>query len=176
MRLIVQRVRWAQVEVAGSVVGRIEQGLLVYVGIAAGDTRVDGARASVKVAHLRTFEDQAGKLNRSLQDVRGGVLAIPDRALMVDAAKDRDLAFAGAARGETARCIFAGFLSGLEAFGLNVLMGVFGAHMEVRSAADGPVNIVLNIPHSPDEEATGLASDPRTERTLSPGRKGADPR
>lgn len=159
MRILVQRVKWAQVELDGSVVGRVERGLLLYVGVAAWDTPADAARAAEKIAHLRIFEDDDGKLNRSLQDVRGGVLAIPNFTLMGDAAKGRRPAFVDAARGEAARAIFAALLSSLEALGLNVLMGVFGAHMEIRSAADGPVNIVLDIPDPAARKAREVNAD-----------------
>lgn len=159
MRILVQRVKWAQVEVNGAVVGRIEHGLLIYVGVATGDSTADAARAADKIAHLRIFDDENGKLNLSVQDVRGGVLAIPNFTLMADAAKGRRPAFVDAARGETARSIFASLLAALESLGVNVLMGVFGAHMEIRSDADGPVNVVLDIPDKAARKATRMSAD-----------------
>jgi D-aminoacyl-tRNA deacylase len=89
MKAVIQRVRWAEVYVDGRIIGRVERGLLVYVGVAAGDTAKEAAKLADKVAHLRIFEDEAGKLNRSVQDARGGVLAISNFTLLADARKAR---------------------------------------------------------------------------------------
>lgn len=159
MRILVQRVKWAQVEVNGSVVGRIEHGLLIYVGVATCDTTADAVRAADKIAHLRIFDDENGKLNLSVQDARGGVLAIPNFTLMADAAKGRRPGFVDAARGETARSIFAALLAAVESLGVNVLMGVFGTHMEIRSAADGPVNVILDVPDKAARKASQMSED-----------------
>lgn len=159
MRILVQRVQWAEVDVDGAVVGRIERGLLVYAGVAAWDRPADAGRAAEKVAHLRIFEDDDGKLSQSLQDARGGVLAIPNFTLLADAGKGRRPAFTDAASGEAARAIFTTFVSRLEGFGLNVVMGVFGAKMEIRSAADGPVNIILEIPDAAARNAREMKAD-----------------
>ena len=112
---------------------------------------------------MRIFDDDDGKLNLSVQDARGGVLAIPNFTMMADAARGRRPAFVDAARGEAARSIFAKLLSALEALGVNVLMGVFGAHMEIRSDADGPVNVVLDIPDKTARKASTMSADAATE-------------
>jgi D-tyrosyl-tRNA(Tyr) deacylase len=145
MKAVVQRVRWAEVEVEGRVVGRIERGLLVYAGVAVGDTLQEARRLADKVANLRIFEDDAGKLNLSVQDARGGVLAVSNFTLLADARKGRRPAFVGAAGQEAAGPIFDGFVAALRAAGLNVGQGVFGATMHIRSEADGPVNILLDM-------------------------------
>ena len=156
MKAVVQRVRWAEVEVDGRVVGRVERGLLVYAGVAAGDTAQEAARLADKVANLRIFEDEGGKLNRSVQDVMGAsVLAISNFTLLADARKGRRPAFVGAASIEAAGPVFEAFVAALRASGLTVQQGLFGATMHIRSEADGPVNILLDIspaaPGAPQE-------------------------
>jgi D-tyrosyl-tRNA(Tyr) deacylase len=146
VKAVVQRVRWAEVEVEGRVIGRIERGLLVYAGVAVGDTLGEARRLADKVANLRIFEDDGGKLNRSVQDARGGVLAISNFTLLGDARKGRRPALVAAAAGEAAGPVFDGFVAALRAAGLTVAQGVFGADMRIRSEADGPVNILLDMP------------------------------
>lgn len=149
MRALVQRVRSARVVVDGDVAGRIEQGLLVYVGVATWDTPADARRVAEKVAHLRIFEDDRGKLNRSLQDVRGGVLAISNFTLLGDVRKGRRPAFVDAAGGARAEALFEEFVSELKRLERPVATGVFGAHMDIDSAADGPVNLIVEFPDPP---------------------------
>jgi len=143
MRAVLQRVRWAEVIVEGEIVGRIEQGLLVYLGVAAGDEKADAERLAEKVAALRIFEDDEGKLNEDVQDVRGGVLAVPNFTLLADARKGRRPAFVAAAPPQQAGPLYDDFVAALERAGVSAATGTFGAHMIVNSAADGPVNIIL---------------------------------
>jgi D-tyrosyl-tRNA(Tyr) deacylase len=157
MRALVQRVNWAEVEVGGKTVGRIGHGLLVYVGVAATDVTADAERLAEKVAHLRIFEDEAGKLNRSVQDVGGSVLAISNFTLLADAGKGRRPAFVGAAGADRAEPLYAAFVGQLRLLGCAVECGIFGASMVIRSAAGGPVNIIMDSP--PHEQATYLASE-----------------
>ena len=145
MKAVIQRVRWAEVEVDGRIVGRVERGLLVYAGVAVGDTAQEAWKLADKVANLRIFEDEGGKLNLSVQDVRGGVLAISNFTLLADARKGRRPAFVGAAPQEVAGPVFEGFVAALRATGVTVQQGLFGATMCIRSEADGPVNILLDI-------------------------------
>jgi len=162
MKAVVQRVRWAQVEVDGRLVGRIERGLLVYAGVAVGDSAQEAGKLADKVANLRIFEDEGGKLNRSVQDVRGGVLAISNFTLLADARKGRRPAFVGAAPQETAGPVFECLVAALRATGLLVGQGVFGATMHIRSEADGPVNILLDVgtPSPGDSPRSGDSSLP----------------
>ena len=97
MRVVIQRIKQAEVEAEGQVVGRCDHGLLVYVGIGANDTQSDAEWLAEKVAKLRIFEDEQGKLNLAVQDVRGGVLAVPNFTLMADARKGRRPTFSAAA-------------------------------------------------------------------------------
>jgi D-tyrosyl-tRNA(Tyr) deacylase len=146
MRAVIQRVQWAEVEVEGRLVGQIKRGLLVYVGVAPQDTPVEAARLADKVATLRIFEDEQEKMNLSVQDIAGGVLAIPNFTLLADARKGRRPAFDGAAPPDLARGLFDAFRTALARSSKGqVAAGIFGAGMVIRSAADGPVNIVLDI-------------------------------
>jgi D-aminoacyl-tRNA deacylase len=146
MRAVIQRVRSAAVTVDDETVGRIDVGLLVYVGVATTDGPADADFLAEKVAHLRIFPDEQGKMNLSVQDVRGGVLAVPNFTLLADARKGRRPAFVKAAPPEQAEPLHEAFISGLRARDCQVSRGVFGAHMLVDSVADGPVNIVLDSP------------------------------
>lgn len=152
MRAVIQRVAWAQVEVEGRIVGGIEKGLLVYVGVATDDSGEDARWLAGKVANLRIFEDDQGKLNLSVQDARGGVLAVPNFTLLADARRGRRPALVGAAPGEQAEPIHQAFLAALRQQGLEVAGGVFGARMIVRSENVGPVNIVLETPPKQGEQ------------------------
>lgn len=146
MRALVQRVERAEVEVAGRVVARIETGLLVYVGVHLADTPADAEALGKKVAHLRIFEDEAGKLNRSVEQVGGAILVVPNFTLQADASKGRRPAFVSARSGPEAEHLQQAFAEALRAEGRRVEQGVFGANMIIRSAAVGPVNLVVDIP------------------------------
>lgn len=147
MRAVVQRVSEAGLEANGEFVGRIGRGLLVYVGIGTGDTPADAAKLAEKVAGLRIFDDNAGKLNWTVQDVGGAVLAVPNFTLMADTRKGRRPSFAPAANGQPARDLFEHFVASLRQAGPPaVTSGVFGAHMEIHSCADGPVNVLVDVP------------------------------
>jgi D-tyrosyl-tRNA(Tyr) deacylase len=146
MRAVIQRVSNAQVQVGDKVVARIGHGLLVYVGVAVGDQQRDAKRLAEKIAELRIFEDENGKLNISARDAGGGVLAVPNFTVLADARKGRRPAFVNAARGEEAEKLFETFVEGLRGSGCDVASGVFGATMAIQSTADGPVNIILDVP------------------------------
>jgi D-tyrosyl-tRNA(Tyr) deacylase len=149
MRALVQRIAWGEVEVDGSIVGRVETGLLVYVGVGVDDAKEDAEWLAEKVANLRIFQDDEGKLNLSVRDARGGVLAVSNFTLLADARKGRRPAFTAAAGSEQARPIHEAFLAGLRGRGVPVETGVFGAKMAVRSQAAGPVNVIIDSPARP---------------------------
>jgi D-aminoacyl-tRNA deacylase len=146
VRALVQRVSEARCEVAGETTGRIDNGLLVYVGVGPDDMPDLAAAVARKVAHLRIFEDAGGKLNLSVQDVEGAVLAIPNFTLLADARKGRRPAFNGAAPADAAEPLHRAFVDALRAEGCSVAEGRFGAHMHVHALADGPVNLVIDLP------------------------------
>ena len=146
MRAIVQRVAHAEVEVDSAQVGRIDRGLLVYLGVGVDDGPEDARRLADKVARLRIFADGQGKMNLSVRDVGGGVLAIPNFTLMADARKGRRPAFVAAAGPQQAEPLYEVFLDALRDLGCEAAAGKFRAHMDIRSTADGPVNIILEMP------------------------------
>ncbi len=146
MRALLQRVRSASVTVDDRIVGAIEEGLLVYTGVAVGDTPGDAARLAEKVAGLRIFPDAEGRLNRSLLDTGGSVLAVSNFTLQADTRKGRRPAFTRAAAGEEARGLHRHFIDRLATLGPRVECGLFGAHMIIDSVADGPVNVLLDVP------------------------------
>ncbi|MGA2265199.1 MAG: D-aminoacyl-tRNA deacylase [Phycisphaerae bacterium] len=146
MRVLVQRVKSAEVQAHSQRVGQIEQGLLVYLGVGEGDGPKQAQWLAEKVSQMRIFEDESGKMNRSVQDVRGGVLVVPSFTLLADARQGRRPDFTAAAKPEAAEELFEQFLASLKATGTPVAAGVFGAEMTVRSDADGPVNIILDAP------------------------------
>ena len=146
MRALIQRVHWAEVEADGQIVGRIEIGLLVYVGVAVSDTPADAKTLAVKVANLRIFEDEEGKLNLSTGDMDGEILVVSNFTLQADARKGRRPAFINAMNGQAANDLQQLFADTLRNEGRRVEQGIFGANMTIRSAAAGPVNIVIDIP------------------------------
>jgi D-tyrosyl-tRNA(Tyr) deacylase len=146
MRVLVQRVKFAEVQAHSQRVGQIEQGLLVYVGVGEGDGPKQAQWLAEKVSQMRIFENESGKMNLSVQDVRGGVLVVPSFTLLADARQGRRPDFTAAAKPEAAEELFEQFLASLKATGTPVAAGVFGAEMTVRSDADGPVNIILDAP------------------------------
>jgi D-tyrosyl-tRNA(Tyr) deacylase len=144
MRAVVQRVSRARVEVDGRQVGAIGGGLLVLLGAGAGDGPADVAYMVDKVVNLRIFPDEAGKMNRSLLETGGGVLAVSQFTLYGDARKGRRPAFTGALEPVAAQALYEQFIAGLRAAGVaDVASGVFGAMMEVELVNSGPVTILL---------------------------------
>ena len=144
MRVLIQRVSRASVTVGDEIVGAIGPGLLLLVGIGHGDGsgRVDAL--AEKVVNLRLFEDDAGKMNRSVLEVGGGVLAVSQFTLCADVRKGNRPSFIGAAPPELANPLYARFCDEVAALGAPVARGEFAAHMAVRLVNDGPVTIWLD--------------------------------
>lgn len=142
---MLQRVHEAAVEVAGKRVSACGHGLLVLLGIAADDTSGTAVRLARKVAELRIFEDERGRFDRSLLDVRGEVLVVSQFTLLADVSKGRRPSFAPAARPELAEPLYEEFCTALVELGVPVARGVFGARMAVSLVNDGPVTIVLDL-------------------------------
>lgn len=149
MRAVIQRVSRASVTVDGRVVGEIGQGLLVLVGVTHADTRAEAGWLARKIAGLRIFEDDAGKLNRSLADVEGGVLVVSQFTLYGDARRGRRPDFLAAARPEQAEPLIEYFVEQLRAAGLPVATGQFRAEMQVALVNDGPVTLWLTTEETP---------------------------
>jgi D-tyrosyl-tRNA(Tyr) deacylase len=145
MRAVIQRVSCSQVEVEGQVVGAIDQGLCVLVAAGADDTDRDALALADKVANLRIFADQEGKMNLSVLDVAGQVLAISQFTLYGDARKGRRPAFTAAMEPAGAEKLYEGFVEALRATGISrVECGVFRADMKVSLTNDGPITILLD--------------------------------
>ena len=144
MRAVVQRVISSRVEVDGKVVGEIRKGFNVLLGISREDTLKDMSYMDEKLKGLRVFEDEAGKMNLSLQEVGGEILLISQFTLYGDARKGRRPSFIDAAAGEEAEKIYETMVRNLRGSGLTVETGTFGAKMNVLIENDGPVTILLD--------------------------------
>lgn len=144
MRAVLQRVRSARVEVAGEVVGEIGTGLLVLLGVAQKDQPAEARALAKKTAELRIFEDDQGKMNRSLQEIEGAVLAVSQFTLLADCRKGRRPGFSAAAPPELANHLYQEYVTALRACGLTVATGIFQAEMQVHLVNDGPVTLVLD--------------------------------
>jgi D-tyrosyl-tRNA(Tyr) deacylase len=144
MRAVVQRVSRASVEVGGECVGRIGTGWLVLLGVARGDTDSDADWLAEKVANLRAFEDDQGKMNRSVAEAGGGVLVVSQFTLLADCRGGRRPSFTDAADPAEAERLYLRFTDRLAATGLPVAKGVFRAFMKVELLNDGPVTFLLD--------------------------------
>ena len=146
MRAVIQRVTYAKVEVDGSVVGEIGPGLLVLLGVAKGDAAADADFLAAKISQLRIFPDDAGKMNRSLLESGGAMLAVSQFTLYGDCRKGRRPSFDGAAGPEEARTLYEHFVAASRAAGLQVATGIFQADMQVSLLNDGPVTLIVESP------------------------------
>jgi D-tyrosyl-tRNA(Tyr) deacylase len=144
MRSVVQRVARGAVRVDRQVVGEVGHGLVVLLGVAAGDGPDDARWMADKLAQLRIFEDDAGKMNRSVQDVGGSVLLVSQFTLLGDARKGNRPSFVAAAPPDQANALYEEVASLLRARAVPVATGVFRAHMEVELVNDGPVTLLLD--------------------------------
>ena len=145
MRAVIQRVSRATVTVEGEVTGAIDHGLLVLLGVGHDDTEENGRALAAKIAQLRIFGDEAGKMNLSVQETGGGVLAVSQFTLLADTRRGNRPSFTGAAPPEQANRLYEVFCETLSALGLPVAKGIFGAHMDVDLTNDGPVTIVMEM-------------------------------
>lgn len=144
MRLVLQRVSQGSVSVDGQVVGAIERGLVVLVGIGQGDTEATATRMIDKLLALRIFADDAGKMNRSVVDVGGEVLLISQFTLYADCRKGRRPAFTQAAAPAEAQRLYETCVACVRRSGARTQTGIFAADMQVSLVNDGPVTIVLD--------------------------------
>lgn len=145
MRLVVQRVRRASVDVDGVRIAEIERGLLLLVGIAPDDANVNLEKAAGKIVDLRIFEDDEGRMNRSLRDTGGQLLAVSQFTLYGDTRKGRRPSFVGAAPPEIAEPLFDAFVDAIRDQGVHVETGRFGAKMAVELVNDGPVTLLIEV-------------------------------
>lgn len=151
MKAVIQRVRDASVTVGGNISGRVKKGLLVYLGVASGDTEKDAEYMAEKATNLRIFLDADGKMNLSLLDLLPrsgeepvGVLAVSQFTLLADARKGRRPYYGAAAEPEEAKNLYELFMEKVRARGLACEAGVFGARMDLTYTNEGPVTILLD--------------------------------
>lgn len=143
MRVVVQRSKNAKVTVNGEITGQISKGLVLLVGVTHQDTEEDAAFLADKIANLRIFEDDAGKMNLSLLEVGGEILSVSQFTLYGDCRKGRRPNFMEAARPEQANPLYATFNGLLREKGIKVETGIFGAMMDVELINDGPVTLIV---------------------------------
>lgn len=145
MRVVIQRVSSASVTVGDRLTGRIDQGLLVLLGIESADTEADGQWLAEKLVKLRVFADDGGQMNRSLMDIRGSLLVVSQFTLHASTAKGNRPSFNAAARPEQARLLYEKFIEQTSEFlGHPAQTGEFGAMMQVQLINDGPVTLILD--------------------------------
>ncbi|MBU9672867.1 D-tyrosyl-tRNA(Tyr) deacylase [Planococcus sp. CP5-4] len=144
MKVVLQRSKKASVTVDGQITGAIDSGYVLLVGITHSDTQADAVYAAKKIAGLRLFEDEDGKMNRSIEQAGGSVLSISQFTLYGDVKKGRRPSFVEAARPEQAEPLWLKFNEELTSQGLQVETGVFGAMMDVQLVNDGPVTIIVD--------------------------------
>jgi D-tyrosyl-tRNA(Tyr) deacylase len=146
MRIVLQRVSKASVTVDGEVIASIGRGFLILLGIGPEDSRSDADFLAEKCVNLRIFEDDGGKTNLSILDIKGETLAVSQFTLYADARKGRRPSFTGAAAPEIAEPLVDYFAERLNTLGVPTRTGSFGAHMQVELVNDGPFTIVLEHP------------------------------
>ncbi|WP_305972690.1 MULTISPECIES: D-aminoacyl-tRNA deacylase [unclassified Mameliella] len=144
MRALIQRVTSARVDVGGATVGEIGQGVLVLICAMQGDTDTEADKLAAKIAKLRIFKDDAGRMNRSLLDIGGAALVVSQFTLAADMSRGNRPGFATAAPPAEGERLYANFASALQAQGLPVATGRFGAEMAVSLVNDGPVTIWMD--------------------------------
>ena len=143
MRAVIQRVKESSVRADNEIVGRIGSGLLVLLGVAKDDAPSDADYLAAKIAHLRIFEDDKGKMNRSLLEIEGKMLVVSQFTLMGDCRKGRRPSFAGAAEPGKALNLYKHFVNQVHRLGVSVETGRFRARMDVTLVNDGPVTFIL---------------------------------
>ncbi|MBO0462385.1 D-tyrosyl-tRNA(Tyr) deacylase [Enterococcus sp. DIV1298c] len=144
MRAVIQRVSQAAVSIDEQEVGRINHGLLILLGVHETDTQTDVDYLIKKIAQMRIFEDEQGKMNLSIEDVKGALLSISQFTLFADTKKGNRPSFIAAARPETAIPLYEAFNDGLRQRGITVETGEFGTDMAVSLVNDGPVTIIID--------------------------------
>ena len=148
MRIVIQRVREASVKINDEIVGEIQQGLLVLLGVEHVDSELDAEYLIQKLIHLRIFGDEEGKMNLSVSDISGDLLIVSQFTLFADTKKGNRPSFIRSARSEQARPLYEYFLSQLKkSFSGKIEKGVFGGDMQVELINDGPVTIIMDSKH-----------------------------
>jgi D-tyrosyl-tRNA(Tyr) deacylase len=145
MKALIQRVQKGSVSVGGKLLSGVNQGLVILLGVGPDDTREKAQKLARKITHLRIFEDEIGKMNLSLLEVKGEALVVPQFTLYADTRKGQRPSFTDAAPPVVAEPLVTYFASCLEDLGISTAMGQFGAHMLVEIHNDGPVTILIEV-------------------------------
>ena len=143
MKAVIQRVSEARVEVDSATVGAIGRGILVLLGVERGDEEQDADRLARKIVELRIFEDQAGKMNMSVQEIGGGILAVSQFTLAGNCSKGRRPSFDTAAPPDEGKRLYDYFVNRIRETGITMATGIFQADMQVTLVNDGPVTFIL---------------------------------
>jgi D-tyrosyl-tRNA(Tyr) deacylase len=143
MKAVIQRVSKASVDVDGNIVGKIDKGLLVYLGVADGDNKTNADFIAKKISELRIFEDDNGKMNLSVTDTGGSILLISNFTLYGNCQKGRRPGFDQAAEHQLANELYKYVAEKITTFGINIQKGIFAEHMHVNSINDGPINFII---------------------------------
>ncbi len=146
MRAVVQRVLFSSVEVNGKIVGQIDKGFNILLGVGQGDGEKQVQWLAEKIAHLRIFEDENAKMNLSLKDVNGSALVISQFTLYGNCEKGRRPSFTDAAHPKTAKQLYEDFVAELKKYDIHVETGIFQADMKVEITNDGPVTMIIDTP------------------------------
>ena len=146
MRAIAQRVKKTELRVDGALISEIPFGLTVFLGVKVGDTEKDAAYLAKKIAGLRIFEDENGKMNLSLEDIGGDILLVSQFTLYGSTRKGRRPSFDAAARPEVAKPLYDYVINRLRSRGISVETGIFGAEMQLEIHNDGPVTVMVESP------------------------------
>ncbi|WP_319372140.1 D-aminoacyl-tRNA deacylase [uncultured Ilyobacter sp.] len=146
MRVVIQRVSKAQVSIEGKIVGKIEKGLLILLGITHSDNEADAKWLVDKISGLRIFSDECGKMNKSIEDVNGEILLISQFTLYGDSRKGRRPSFIEAAKPDVAIPLYEKFIQFITEKNISISKGIFGADMKVELLNDGPVTMIIDSP------------------------------
>ncbi len=144
MRAVWQRVSFAKVEVEGEIISEIGQGALVLLGVEVGDSEKDAKYIADKICNLRVFDDEQGRLNKSLLDIKGELLIVSQFTLLGDCRKGRRPSFVNALKGDEAKELYLKVVEFSKGYGIKVSTGIFGALMKVHLINNGPVTLLLD--------------------------------
>lgn len=145
MKAVVQRVKYATLKVDGKLISRIGEGFLVFLGVKKGDTNEKADYLAKKISALRVFEDENGKMNKSLSDIGGEILAVSQFTLLADVSHGNRPGFTDAELPEKAQPIYEYFIERLKYYDISVKCGIFGADMKIELLNDGPTTILYEV-------------------------------
>jgi D-tyrosyl-tRNA(Tyr) deacylase len=155
MKAVLQRVNYATCRVDGEIVSKIDKGLLILLGVGSEDTQADAGQLAARIAHLRIFEDDAGKMNLSCLDVKGEALVVSQFTLFADTSRGRRPSFIKAGDPKIAKPLWEFFIGSLQGQGVPTKAGVFGSYSQIELENNGPVTILMEQPIYNKEKKEG---------------------